>query len=446
MSKINQLIQMDRDHPKRIAIVGDAIVDEWRHGTLGSCQDGCPKFVEEKLVITPGGAANAAGTLSHWRGQTYLISPVSHALSAPWRRSPIDLSLTFSSYRLPTKTRFLVDGKLVFRHDAEDTDNYGVSHEEREEWRDLTIKAVRTMGFHAVLVCDYDKGFLDNDTIRQIVRECRDIPVVLDLKRAPTFPGSAVVKCNGEYAHKFHGLLRAPAVCTHGKESPFVIDERNPHKLPRQKPIACVNHVGAGDCFGAHLALGLAHGLDLSEAAFIAHSAGRVYVQHPHNRAPYPHEIRRDLDPVGGKVLRDEDLAVARKSTSGRVVFTNGIFRVPHAGHAWLLRWAKAQGDTLVVGVNDDASAGRQRPGEYILPLSERLEILASMEAVDWVVPFTQDEPGAVIGALRPDVLVKGYEYQGQHVPGDDVVGDVRFAPEGPYPGHCADLVAAVRG
>ena len=64
-------------------------------------------------------------------------------------------------------------------------------------------------------------------------------------------------------------------------------------ELPK---VNCINHVGAGDCFGAHLVLALMYGFSLEDAATIAHSAGRVYVQHLHNRPPLPEEIEEDLE------------------------------------------------------------------------------------------------------------------------------------------------------
>lgn len=62
----------------------------------------------------------------------------------------------------------------------------------------------------------------------------------------------------------------------------------------QNEKVNCVSHVGAGDCFAAHLVLALAHGFSLEDAAAIAHSAGRVYVQHEHNRPPMPEEIAED--------------------------------------------------------------------------------------------------------------------------------------------------------
>jgi rfaE bifunctional protein nucleotidyltransferase chain/domain len=103
-----------------------------------------------------------------------------------------------------------------------------------------------------------------------------------------------------------------------------------------------------------------------------------------------------------------------------KTVFTNGVFDLLHPGHIQLLQFAREQGDILVVGINDDASVrrlkGEKRP---IFPLAERMEILAALECVDFIVPFSEDTPLQLIRALgKIDVLVKG----GDYAPGE-VVG-----------------------
>jgi rfaE bifunctional protein nucleotidyltransferase chain/domain len=117
-----------------------------------------------------------------------------------------------------------------------------------------------------------------------------------------------------------------------------------------------------------------------------------------------------------GPALRRE----LAKRKGKKIVFTNGVFDLFHPGHVQLLQFARAQGDVLVVGINDDASVrrlkGEKRP---IFPLAERMEILAALECVDYVVPFSEDTPLELIRALgNIDVLVKG----GDYVPGN-VVG-----------------------
>ncbi len=71
--------------------------------------------------------------------------------------------------------------------------------------------------------------------------------------------------------------------------------------------------------------------------------------------------------------------------------------------------------------------------------------MLSALECVDWLIAFPEDDPCALIRALRPDVLVKGPEFKGQKVPGDDIVPETLFAPEGPFAGHATDMVAAIR-
>jgi len=95
------------------------------------------------------------------------------------------------------------------------------------------------------------------------------------------------------------------------------------------------------------------------------------------------------------------------------IVFTNGVFDLLHPGHVELLQFARGQGGLLVVGVNDDASVrrlkGDKRP---IFPLAERLEVLAALACVDYVVPFAEDTPLELVRSLgRIDVLVKGGDY-----------------------------------
>jgi D-beta-D-heptose 7-phosphate kinase/D-beta-D-heptose 1-phosphate adenosyltransferase len=96
-----------------------------------------------------------------------------------------------------------------------------------------------------------------------------------------------------------------------------------------------------------------------------------------------------------------------------KVVFTNGCFDVLHRGHVDLLRTAHGFGDALIVGVNDDDSMRRLKgAGRPLVSADDRGEILAALEMVDRVVFFSEDDPGRLIDAVLPDVLVKGADYE----------------------------------
>ncbi len=113
-----------------------------------------------------------------------------------------------------------------------------------------------------------------------------------------------------------------------------------------------------------------------------------------------------------------------RTAERGRVVFTNGVFDLLHPGHVEYLEAARALGDALIVGTNSDASVRRlgKGPGRPVLPLEARARLLAGLEAVSCVVPFEEDTPLALIEALRPDVLVKGADYNRATIVGADIV------------------------
>jgi D-beta-D-heptose 7-phosphate kinase/D-beta-D-heptose 1-phosphate adenosyltransferase len=105
------------------------------------------------------------------------------------------------------------------------------------------------------------------------------------------------------------------------------------------------------------------------------------------------------------------------------VVFTNGCFDLLHRGHVAYLADAKALGDVLMVGLNDDPSVRRLKgPKRPLMPLEDRAAILAALVMVDYVCPFSGDTPEAMLTRLRPDILVKGGDYALDQVVGREIV------------------------
>src|SRR5688572_7523104 len=101
----------------------------------------------------------------------------------------------------------------------------------------------------------------------------------------------------------------------------------------------------------------------------------------------------------------------AARASSSRVVLTNGVFDLLHAGHLRYLRQARSEGDVLVVGVNTDESIHRFKPGRPLLPAAERAELLAALDPVDFVVLFDEPTADPLLTAIRPAVYVKGGDY-----------------------------------
>ena len=159
--------------------------------------------------------------------------------------------------------------------------------------------------------------------------------------------------------------------------------------------------------------------------------------------------------PPSSKLRTMDDLAAMRaqwREQGKKVVWTNGIFDLLHAGHVRSLRDAKALGDILVVGINSDASTRKAKgPERPLMSQEDRAEMLSALEMVDYVVIFEESEPSAAWARLQPDIHCKGEEYADgkRPVPERAVVegygGSIRFLPL--HPGRSTTgLVERIRG
>ena len=155
-----------------------------------------------------------------------------------------------------------------------------------------------------------------------------------------------------------------------------------------------------------------------------------------------------------GEVLTVDELAerIAELQARGKkIAFANGHFDLLHVGHLRYLQAARAEGDALVVALNDDDSVARLKgPGRPVVPAAERAELLAALAPVDFVVVFTGDSPAPLLARLRPDVHCKGTDYGSpERVPEYGVVRAYggRTALVGDPKDHAtSDLIAKVKG
>ncbi|MDD4003632.1 MAG: adenylyltransferase/cytidyltransferase family protein [Elusimicrobiaceae bacterium] len=114
--------------------------------------------------------------------------------------------------------------------------------------------------------------------------------------------------------------------------------------------------------------------------------------------------------------------AQARKGKT--VAFTNGCFDILHPGHVRILEGARKTADSLIVGLNSDASVRRLKgPARPVNSERDRALVLAALEAVDRVVIFGEDTPAEPLRALRPDVLAKGADYAHNQIAGREYAG-----------------------
>ena len=129
---------------------------------------------------------------------------------------------------------------------------------------------------------------------------------------------------------------------------------------------------------------------------------------------------------VSGKLKSLEEIkaiVVDARTNGKKVAFTNGCFDLLHRGHVHVLRAARACADLLIVGINSDQSVKQIKgPTRPALPESDRCELLGAMEMVDFVILFNEPDPHNLISAIRPDVLVKGGDWNTEKIIGSDMV------------------------
>ncbi|MEL7477640.1 MAG: D-glycero-beta-D-manno-heptose 1-phosphate adenylyltransferase, partial [Pseudomonadota bacterium] len=192
---------------------------------------------------------------------------------------------------------------------------------------------------------------------------------------------------------------------------------------------------GAGDTVIATLAVMLGTGMPAKQAVEIANVAAGLVVAKLGAATVSPEELSAKLTQYlretgeqyqapTQEILHHIELARQRGE---KIVFTNGCFDILHAGHVRYLAQAKARGDKLVVGLNNDASISRLKgPERPINPLDERATVIGALASVDWVIPFgaveENDTPVKLIEQVKPDVLVKGGDYKVEEIAGADFV------------------------
>ncbi len=198
---------------------------------------------------------------------------------------------------------------------------------------------------------------------------------------------------------------------------------------------------GAGDTVISTLAAALAAGQPMAEATALANLAAGIVVGKLGTATVSVDELRMAIQAdeqtettIATGQLDEDALRHAvqhAKDLGERIVMTNGCFDLLHAGHVAYLEQAREQGDRLIVAVNSDESVARLKgDSRPIVPLEQRMVVLAALRSVDWVVSFAEDTPERLICNVLPDILVKGGDYKVEQIAGHQCVqgngGEVR--------------------
>jgi D-beta-D-heptose 7-phosphate kinase/D-beta-D-heptose 1-phosphate adenosyltransferase len=366
-----------------------------------------------------------------------------------------------SRRRTLAKTRVSAAGQLLVRFDEGTTARL----DRRAESAVLDALTDRWRDAGAILVSDYGYGVMTPRVIDAIAELQKEAPrvLVVDSRDPRAYRGACPTAVKPNYQEALR-LLRASALPADGNrterigahadrilaatrasvaavtldsEGALVLERGRPGHRTYANPATPARATGAGDTFATTLALALAADADAPTAGELASLAAGVAVGKDGTAACSAVEL---LGYIYARRKRVSDLDGLRSVTElarrdgRRVVFTNGCFDILHRGHITCLNHAKELGDLLVVGVNSDASVQRLKGADRpINPLEDRLELLAALSCVDYLVVFDEDSPRGLIRALHPDVYVKGGDYGPATLPERELVeslgGEVVFLP-----------------
>jgi D-beta-D-heptose 7-phosphate kinase/D-beta-D-heptose 1-phosphate adenosyltransferase len=447
----------------RVLVVGDAMLDTWLEGdAIRLCKEApVPVVREASTTRCAGGAANTAANLAALGAEVNFVSLIGRDSAGDHLRQALreagidDAGLVEDSAMSSLhKLRVIANGQYVVRFDE------GNTRQPSDCSRALLLQHIADMYARcdAVVVSDYCHGAICDEVVGTLIRLRGRAPKVIvvdskaiarfsnlqatmvtpnleEARRAAGAEGSldarSVLDAAGEIGTRLRSLLRADQIAiTMANDGVLLTGPSGEQTHLPCHSVERAGDVGAGDTFTAAAALALATGATAAQAVRVGIDSASIAVTRSRTSVvSYQDLLRRVSLDDNADTLSLKDV-VARlegeRFLGKRIVFTNGVFDILHAGHVQLLRRARALGDVLVVGLNSDASTRRLKgPTRPVNRESDRIALVSALDVVDYAVLFDEDTPAELIRAIRPHVHVKGGDYLAESLPEIGAVHEV---------------------
>ncbi len=452
---------LDNFSKLRILVVGDVMLDVYLFGDANRISPEAPvpilKVSGENLSL--GGAANVANNLRSLGASVEIFGVVGRDaggenLKALLKQIKIDSSgiISDSKTTTTTKKRLIAENQQIARIDIEEASP--IADELKDRIIESISNSVALNKPDGIIISDYAKGVITKELSNEIIQLARrnEIFVCVDPKGRDfdKYKGANVITPNqketedlcGFQIEDYSSLKRAVEIVvnqtgvegiliTRGKDGiSFYFKGTHEIKTVHSDAREVFDVTGAGDTVVSSFTLSYLASRSWEDSVRIANYSAGIVVGRigtsTVTRKELEERLKNGKNQTGNKISSRALLSNAisqLKHEGKRIVFTNGCFDLLHIGHLQLLKQAKALGDILVVGVNNDESVkklkGNERPltGE-----SSRANIVAALDCVDYVSVFEEDTPLELIKALKPDIIVKGGDYSIETVVGRDFV------------------------
>ena len=446
----------------KILVIGDLMID---HYLWGSCERISPEAPVQVINVDNestvlGGSGNVINNLKALGAQVDVISVIGGCeISDELKILLNDINVN-SKYLITQKdritskkSRIIASQQQVVRYDRESTDE--INTESQTTILNIFKKII--VNYDAVLLSDYGKGVLTAYLTQSLITIANNNnkKVLIDPKGLDysKYKGAYLLTPNKKEASEatqinIHDDATLTKAITHLKTncdldvSLITLSEQGvavyDDTLRTHPTVAreVFDVTGAGDTVLASLGFALSCGLDIDNSVEFANLAAGVVVGKIGSATAtlneiieYESSLNKSTSDEHIKTL-DEIIALSTelKARDKKIVFTNGCFDILHAGHVRYLETAKSYGDVLILGLNSDRSVTALKgEGRPINTQLDRAYILAALEAVDYVVIFDEDTPYDLIKAIKPHVLVKGGDYKGKEVVGQDIADELKL-------------------
>ena len=455
------MIDLQGKSPK-ILVIGDLMID---HYLWGSCERISPEApvqvidVERESTVL-GGAGNVVNNLKKLGAQVDIMSVLGNCeISSELMKLLEDIKvhtkflITQTNRISSKKTRIIASQQQVVRYDRESSDDIDVKSQK------TIIKIFNNIvnDYEVILLSDYGKGVLTNQLTQSLINTAKkhNKKVLVDPKGIDylKYKGAFLLTPNKkeasiatninilDEASLTDAIVKLKSMCNLDislitlSENGIAIYDGKLRTLPTAaKEVFDVT--GAGDTVLASLGFAIACGYSIDESVAFSNLAGGVVVGKIGSATATINEIieyesslnKSSSDKHIKTRVEIAKLSQKLKLKGKKIVFTNGCFDLLHAGHISYLETAKNFGDILILGLNSDRSVtslkGKGRP---IYLQDDRAYILAALEVVDYVVIFDEDTPYELIKSIEPHILVKGGDYRGKEVVGQDIADELKL-------------------
>ena len=455
------MIDLQNKTPK-ILVVGDLMIDHYLWGSSERISPEAPVPVvnvdSESTVL--GGAGNVINNLNALGAVVDVISVIGECETSKELKDLLcDIKIetqyliTQKNRVTSKKSRIIAAQQQVIRYDRESTSEIN----NKSQVAILKVFKKIVNNYDVILLSDYGKGVLTFELTQSLISIANENkkkllvdPKGLDYskyegaylltpnKKEASEATNIIIKDNESLAQSIRILkdqidLKVSLITLSEKGVAIFDNELRIYPTAAREVF---DVTGAGDTILASLGFALSCNNDMDEAIKFANLASGVVVGKIGSATATLNEII-EYESSLNKSTSDEHIKTwdeissiisDLKNNDKKIVFTNGCFDILHIGHVKYLEKAKNFGDILILGLNPDNSThrlkGKNRP---INTQDDRAYILASLEVVDYVVIFNEDTPLDLIKLIKPDVLVKGGDYEGKEVVGQDIAKELKL-------------------